>query len=138
MAVQTVTPLIAVPDGASMKTNHRPTNFRYVWVAIVVGEIAHRFLHLSMEMKVNLRADNVGGWITTRVKKMDIVVRDISTSKKVGSGTLFDQKFPGRKRTPFQFPVSFAYASLNATGDETWRHWISACGPKCRLEGAEG
>jgi hypothetical protein len=113
IAMQTVTPLVAVPNGGGMVTHLRPTNF-------------------SMDMKVNLRADNTGGWIPTKVKKMDMVVYDITTAKKVGTGTLFDQSFPGRKRTTFQFPVSFAYGSINATGDATWLHWINACGPKCK------
>lgn len=84
-----------------------------------------------MDMKINLRADNTGGWVPTRISKMQMNVWDISTSKKVGEGTLYDQTFPGRKRTTFQFPASFSYASINATGDDTWLHWINACGPQC-------
>lgn len=86
-----------------------------------------------MDMKINLRADNSDGWISTKVKTMDMKVYDITTSQLVGSGTLKDQSFPGRKRTEFQFPVSFAYASINVTGDATYLHWINACGPKCEI-----
>ncbi|UZJ52109.1 hypothetical protein CBS101457_001429 [Exobasidium rhododendri] len=111
IAVQTVTPLVAVPDGGSMETHLVPTNF-------------------SMDMKINLRADNTGGWIATKVNKMNMKVYDITTSKLVGEGTMNAQSFPGRKQKTFQFPVSFAYASINATGDATWLHWVNACGPK--------
>jgi hypothetical protein len=84
-----------------------------------------------MDMKINLRADNTGGWVPTKVKTMQMTVYDITTSKQVGEGTLKGQSFPGRKQTTFQFPVSFSYASINATGDATWLEWINACGPQC-------
>lgn len=105
-------PLDAVPDGSAMKTNHIPTNF-------------------SMDMLVNMRADNTGGWVPTKASKMTMEVLDLTTQKIVGEGFMKGYTFPGREIRVFQFPVSFAYASVNASGDATWSHYINACGPKC-------
>ncbi|PWN53506.1 hypothetical protein IE53DRAFT_372982 [Violaceomyces palustris] len=110
-ALLTTDPLEAVPDGASMLIHHSPTNF-------------------SMDMNLNLRADNGGGWITTKASEIKVQVTDIKTTKKVGEGTLNDFSFPGRKRTVFKMPVSFSYVSLNATGDETFLDFYHACGHK--------
>jgi hypothetical protein len=110
--LQTRNTLIAVPDGSSMLTHHAPTNF-------------------SMDMKVTLRADNTAGWVPTHASDLNIEVTDLGTMRRVGLGTMADMSFPGRKKTVFEFPVHFAYASVNVTGDQTWAHWINACGPKC-------
>lgn len=87
-------------------------------------------------MNVNLRADNTAAWIPTKLTEMTMKVTDIRTSKVVGEGSLKEQSFAAKKRTVFKFPVSFAYGSINATGDETWLHWINACGPKCEQQTA--
>lgn len=111
-AIQTTTPLVAVPDGNGMTTHNSPTNF-------------------SMTMDINLRGDNRGGWLPSNAYSLTLEVTDLSTSKKVGRGKLDSMSFAGRKNTVFQFPVAFSYASINSTGDATWKHWINACGPKC-------
>lgn len=112
-AVQSRSPLTAIPDGSSMITHHSPTNF-------------------SMDMKVNLRADNTANWLATKISKMEMDVTDLSTFKKVGQGIETDLSFPARQKTVFPFSAHFAYASINVTGDQTWSHWINACGPKCK------
>lgn len=85
-----------------------------------------------MNMNVNLRADNTGSWIRTVASKIELNVWDLTTHKLVGTGYLPHHTFPARRMEAFQVPVRFAYASLNATGDATWTHWIKACGPKCK------
>lgn len=112
-AVQSKSPLTAIPDGSSMITHHSPTNF-------------------SMDMKINLRADNTANWLTTKIHKMEMDVTDLSSLKKVGQGVETGISFPARQKPIFPVLVHFAYASINVTGDQTWSHWINACGPKCK------
>ncbi|EPQ30139.1 uncharacterized protein PFL1_02256 [Pseudozyma flocculosa PF-1] len=110
-AFLTTNPVTAVPDGASMKVHHSPTNF-------------------SMTMDLNLRADNSDGWIPSVAKDMQVTVYDATQNKKVGEGKVKRMSFPGHKRTVFKFPVDFSYVSLNATGDTTFLNFYTACGPK--------
>lgn len=91
-------------------------------------------LSRSMTMNLNLRADNGGGWIPSKCSSIDIEVRDVTTSRKVGTGTIKNKSFPGRKKTVFQFPVNFEYSALNDT-DTTYQNFYKGCGPKCECCG---
>lgn len=104
-------PLQAVPDSSSMSTHYFPTNF-------------------SMTMNLNLRGDNTAGWIPSHASSMKVEVRELTTQKKIGEGTMNDMTFPGRGKKVFQLPVDFSYRSLNATGDSTFTAVHNACGHK--------
>lgn len=101
-------PLIAVPNSSGMSTHYAPTNW-------------------SMTMDLALRGNNEGGWIPSYVSKMDAVVTEVTTSKKIGSGHLSDLSFPGRSQKTFTLPVQFAYSSLNVSGDATFLAVYDAC-----------
>ncbi|PWY98207.1 hypothetical protein BCV70DRAFT_35539 [Testicularia cyperi] len=108
-AILSTTPVVAIPNGASMNVNRSPTNF-------------------SMDMGFNLRAGNRGSWISTKLHDMTMEVTDLNTYKEVGKGDLESLSLPGRTNTPFQFPVHFSYVSLNTSGDQTWQDFYQACG----------
>lgn len=81
-------------------------------------------------MDLNLRGDNRGGWIPTQVRKMDVIVIEETTSKRIGAGTLYSQSFAGRSQKVFTFPVDFSYISLNTSGDATFLQIYNACAHK--------
>lgn len=81
-------------------------------------------------MNLNLRADNTAGWIPTHAKSIKVEVKELTTSKKIGEGSLDGISFPGRSKKLFQLPVNFSYRSLNLTGDPTYEAVHSACAHK--------
>ena len=83
-----------------------------------------------MDMDLQLRGDNRGGWIPSKASSMSVVVTDLTSLKKVGKGKLDGFSFPGRQKTVFKMPVHFEWQSLNSTGDATFSHFVLACGPK--------
>lgn len=109
-AILAAAPVTAVPNGASMNIHRSPSNF-------------------SMDMDMNLRADNKASWVSISLTSMQMEVTDLTTSKLVGKGTLPSLHLPGRKQTMFKFPVHYSYVSLNTTGDQTWQDFYTACGP---------
>ncbi|KAK0562848.1 hypothetical protein OC861_005115 [Tilletia horrida] len=110
IAFLTATPLDPVPNASGMKIGGPPANF-------------------SMDMLLNLRADNTAGFIPTRASRITVEVTDLTTGAKVGKGSMSDRSFNGRTKTVFQMPVHFQYVSNNLTGDATWQLWHLACGP---------
>jgi len=111
IAFLTAKPLDAVPDASGMSIGGPPRNF-------------------SMDMLLNLRADNMAGFVPSRASKITVEVTDLATNAKVGKGSLSDRSFPGKKKTVFQMPVHFEYVSRNLTGDATFALWFAACGPQ--------
>lgn len=81
-------------------------------------------------MDLNLRADNMGGWIPSKATDLKVKVSDLSTNARVGEGEMASMTFPGRKKTVFKFPVDFFYRSANVTGDTTFLNFYNACGYK--------
>lgn len=109
-AILSTNPVVAIPNGASMRVNHSPTNF-------------------SMTMGFNLRASNRNGWIPTHATDLTLEVVDLNTYAKVGKGKLDSLTFHPRGNTEFQFPVEFSYVSLNNSGDQTFQNFYQGCGP---------
>ncbi|SJX63660.1 uncharacterized protein SRS1_14410 [Sporisorium reilianum f. sp. reilianum] len=109
-AILSTNPVVAIPNGASMKVSHSPTNF-------------------SMQMGFNLRASNRNGWIASHATDLTLKVTDLNTYVKVGEGHLDAYTFQARGNTAFQFPVQFSYVSLNASGDQTFQDFYKGCGP---------
>ncbi|EST09444.1 hypothetical protein PSEUBRA_000654 [Kalmanozyma brasiliensis GHG001] len=109
-ATLSTNPVVALPNGASMRVNHSPTNF-------------------SMTMGFNLRASNRAAWIPTHATDLTLEVTDLNTYMKVGKGHLDSITFKAKGNTEFQFPVDFSYVSLNTSGDQTWQDFYQGCGP---------
>ncbi|CDR87220.1 uncharacterized protein SPSC_00346 [Sporisorium scitamineum] len=109
-AILSTNPVVAIPNGASMKVNHSPTNF-------------------SMQMGFNLRASNRNAWIPSHATDLTLKVTDLNTYIKVGEGHMDSYTFAARANTPFVFPVQFSYVSLNSSGDQTFQDFYKACGP---------
>lgn len=83
-----------------------------------------------MTMDLNLRADNMNGWVPSKINGLKVRVTDQTSAVKVGEGKLESISFPGRKKTIFKVSVDFSHQSLNVTGDQTFLDFYQACGPK--------
>lgn len=105
-------PLAAAGNVSAMRITGQPTGFT------MNGTLAVRF-------------DNSDGWIPSRLKTVNAVVKFKPAKTKVGEGTLKGKSVAGRKSTQLHIPISFNYHSLNETGDDTQLAFQKACAHPC-------